>query len=84
MQPVKQEARPVRPLTEAPDLDWRVAGSPGSVPGASAVGRGPAPDGGFSRQEYDHPAAGWGAARSVGQPATKHIIVEITASRTAQ
>ena len=56
----------------------------GSVPGAPAVGRGPAPDGGFSRQEYDHPAAGWGAARSVGQPATKHIIVEITASRTAQ
>ena len=38
----------------------------GSVPGAPALGRGPAPDGGFSRHEYDHPAAGWGAARSVG------------------
>ena len=38
----------------------------GSVPGASALGRGPAPDG-FSRHEYDHPAAGWGAARSVGK-----------------
>ena len=39
----------------------------GSVPGAPAVGRGPVPDGGFSRHEYDHPAAGWGAARSVGR-----------------
>jgi molybdopterin-dependent oxidoreductase alpha subunit len=38
----------------------------GSVPGVPALGRGPAPDGGFSRHEYDHPAAGWGAARSVG------------------
>ena len=39
----------------------------GSVPGAPALGRGPVPDGGFSRHEYDHPAAGWGAARSVGR-----------------
>jgi hypothetical protein len=38
----------------------------GSVPGAPALGRGPAADGGFSRHEYHHPAAGWGAARSVG------------------
>jgi len=38
----------------------------GAVPGAPALGRGPAPDGGFSRHEYHHPAAGWGAARSVG------------------
>ena len=38
----------------------------GSVPGAPALGRGPAPHGGFYRHEYDHPAAGWGAARSVG------------------
>jgi len=38
----------------------------GSVPGAAALGRGPAPEGGFSRHEYHHPAAGWGAARSVG------------------
>src|SRR5215813_1645903 len=39
----------------------------GSVPGAPALGRGPAPDGCYSRHEYHHPAAGWGAARSVGQ-----------------
>jgi hypothetical protein len=38
----------------------------GSVPGVEALGRGPAPAGGFSRHEYHHPAAGWGAARSVG------------------
>jgi molybdopterin-dependent oxidoreductase alpha subunit len=38
----------------------------GSVPGVEALGRGPAPEGGFSRHEYHHPAAGWGAARSVG------------------
>jgi len=31
VQPVKQEARLVRPLTEAPDLDWRVVGSTGPV-----------------------------------------------------
>jgi molybdopterin-dependent oxidoreductase alpha subunit len=39
----------------------------GDVPGELAVGRGPAPDGGYSRHEYDHPAAGWGAAESVGR-----------------
>jgi anaerobic selenocysteine-containing dehydrogenase len=38
----------------------------GSVPGVPAVGRGPATDGAYSRHEYHHPAAGWGAARSVG------------------
>jgi hypothetical protein len=27
----------------------------GSVPGATALGRGPVLDGGFSRHEYDHP-----------------------------
>ena len=37
----------------------------GAVPGEPALGRGPAPDGDYSRHEYDHPAAGWGAARSV-------------------
>ncbi|MEV4411312.1 FdhF/YdeP family oxidoreductase [Catellatospora sp. NPDC049609] len=37
----------------------------GAVPGAAALGRGPAPDGEHSRHEYHHPAAGWGAARSV-------------------
>jgi len=30
----------------------------GSVPGAPALGRGPVPDGGFSRHQYHHPAAG--------------------------
>ena len=39
----------------------------GSVPGTPALGRGPVPEGGFSRHEYHHPAAGWGAARSVGE-----------------
>ena len=39
----------------------------GSVPGVPAAGRGPAQDGDFSRHEYQHPAAGWGAARSVGE-----------------
>ena len=37
----------------------------GAIPGEPALGRGPAPDGDYSRHEYDHPAAGWGAARSV-------------------
>jgi molybdopterin-dependent oxidoreductase alpha subunit len=39
----------------------------GAMPGAEALGRGPVPDKDFSRHEYDHPAAGWGAARSVGR-----------------
>ncbi|GAA2366140.1 oxidoreductase [Catellatospora methionotrophica] len=39
----------------------------GAVPGAAALGRGPVPDGDYSRHEYHHPAAGWGAARSVGK-----------------
>src|ERR1700757_3127003 len=43
----------------------------GSVPGTAALGRGPVPDAGFSRHEYHHPAAGWGAARSVG-----HVLEE--------
>jgi hypothetical protein len=38
----------------------------GSVPGAPGLGRGQVPGGGFSRHEHDHPAADWGAARSVG------------------
>jgi molybdopterin-dependent oxidoreductase alpha subunit len=36
------------------------------VPGDDALGRGPVPDGGYERHPYHHPAAGWGAARSVG------------------
>lgn len=39
----------------------------GSAPDGVAMGRGPTPDGEFSRHDYDHPAAGWGAARSVAE-----------------
>jgi molybdopterin-dependent oxidoreductase alpha subunit len=39
----------------------------GGAPGEPALGRGPVPDGQYSRHEYDHPAAGWGAAASVGR-----------------
>ena len=39
----------------------------GATPGEPALGRGPAPNGDYSRHEYHHPAAGWGAARSVGR-----------------
>ncbi len=39
----------------------------GAVAGVPALGRGPDTDGEYSRHEYDHPAAGWGAARSVGR-----------------
>src|SRR5258708_12938265 len=37
----------------------------GALPGEPALGRGPAPSGDYSRHEYHHPAAGWGAALSV-------------------
>jgi molybdopterin-dependent oxidoreductase alpha subunit len=37
----------------------------GAMPGELALGRGPVPGNDYSRHEYDHPAAGWGAARSV-------------------
>jgi molybdopterin-dependent oxidoreductase alpha subunit len=43
----------------------------GAVPGAPALGRGPASDGQFGRTDYHHPAAGWGAARSVAQVLTR-------------
>jgi molybdopterin-dependent oxidoreductase alpha subunit len=39
----------------------------GAVSGGPALGRGPVPNGDFSRHDYHHPAAGWGAARSVGR-----------------
>ena len=39
----------------------------GAIPGEPALGRGPIPDAGHSQHEYDHPAAGWGAARSVAR-----------------
>jgi hypothetical protein len=38
----------------------------GAAPGETALGRGPTPSDDYSRHEYDHPAAGWGAAKSVG------------------
>lgn len=43
----------------------------GAVPGEAALGRGPVPDGKHQRHEYDHPSAGWGAARSVGEILTR-------------
>jgi molybdopterin-dependent oxidoreductase alpha subunit len=39
----------------------------GAVPGVAALGRGPLPGDKHERHEYDHPAAGWGAARSVAR-----------------
>ena len=36
-------------------------------PGHPAVGRGPNAGGDFSQQDYHHPSAGWGAARSVAK-----------------
>jgi molybdopterin-dependent oxidoreductase alpha subunit len=39
----------------------------GAIPGEPALGRGPIADGGYSQHEYEHPAAGWGAARSVSR-----------------
>ncbi|HUX86175.1 MAG TPA: FdhF/YdeP family oxidoreductase [Chloroflexota bacterium] len=39
----------------------------GGVSSEPAVGRGPTPTGEYARHEYDHPAAGWGAARSVAR-----------------
>src|SRR5258708_12384975 len=36
-------------------------------PGRPAVGRGPNAGAEFSHEDYHHPAAGWGAARSVAK-----------------
>src|SRR5438552_1712406 len=52
------------PPHESQDAEQRRLGA---VPGVPALGRGPAPGGDYSRHEYDHPAAGWGAARSVAK-----------------
>ena len=37
------------------------------APGRPAVGRGPNAGGEFSQEDYHHPSAGWGAARSVAK-----------------
>ncbi|MCU1457527.1 MAG: molybdopterin-dependent oxidoreductase alpha subunit [Actinomycetia bacterium] len=52
------------PSDKSPDKEQLMLGA---VPGEPALGRGPVPDGHYSRHEYDHPAAGWGAARSVAR-----------------
>jgi molybdopterin-dependent oxidoreductase alpha subunit len=39
----------------------------GGTPTQPAAGRGPASAAEFSQRDYHHPAAGWGAARSVGK-----------------
>jgi molybdopterin-dependent oxidoreductase alpha subunit len=52
------------PPKERQDAEQRMLGA---VPRAPALGRGPDTNGDYSRHEYDHPAAGWGAARSVGK-----------------
>ncbi|MEU8399222.1 FdhF/YdeP family oxidoreductase [Nonomuraea sp. NPDC048892] len=49
------------PADGRPDAERRMLGG---APGEPALGRGPAPDG-YSRHDYHHPAAGWGASRSV-------------------
>ena len=42
----------------------------GAIPGEPALGRGPAPDGDYSRHEYDHPAAG--GVRHAAWPVLDH------------
>jgi molybdopterin-dependent oxidoreductase alpha subunit len=49
---------------EKSDVEKRMLGI---APNEEALGRGPTPEGKYSRHKYDDPAAGWGAARSVGR-----------------
>jgi molybdopterin-dependent oxidoreductase alpha subunit len=51
-----------RPSHDAEGKAQRMLGGGPEVP---ALGRGPLPTDEFSRHDYHHPAAGWGAARSV-------------------
>ena len=46
------------------DMEQRMLGL---TPGEPALGRGPAPGDHYYRHDYDHAAAGWGAARSVAR-----------------
>jgi hypothetical protein len=47
------------------DAEGKAQRMRGGVPGVPALGRGPRPTDEFSRHDYHHAAAGWGAARSV-------------------
>jgi molybdopterin-dependent oxidoreductase alpha subunit len=49
---------------EKSDVEKRMLGTAANE---EALGRGPTPTGKYSRHDYDDPAAGWGAARSVGR-----------------
>jgi molybdopterin-dependent oxidoreductase alpha subunit len=49
---------------ETRDVEKRMLGA---TPNEPALGRGPTPTEKYSRHDYDDPAAGWGAARSVGK-----------------
>jgi molybdopterin-dependent oxidoreductase alpha subunit len=49
----------------------------GGSPTQAAAGRGPASESEFSQEDYHHPAAGWGAARSVAKVVARtHELVE--------
>jgi molybdopterin-dependent oxidoreductase alpha subunit len=50
------------PSDETRDVELRMLGA---KPGEPALGRGPALGDDYSRHDYHHPVAGWGAARSV-------------------
>jgi molybdopterin-dependent oxidoreductase alpha subunit len=52
------------PSDETSDAERRMLGA---IAGEPALGRGPEPRRKYSRHEYHHPAAGWGAARGVGR-----------------
>jgi hypothetical protein len=53
-------------MAKRDDIAGVEARTSGALRGAAELGRGPTPKGDFSRHDYHHAAAGWGAARSVG------------------
>jgi hypothetical protein len=55
----------------------------GSVPGFQALGRGPAPDGEFSRHDYHHPAAGWGRGQERRARALMRGVAKVLFERAA-